>query len=98
MSSEQERQDGVNQRLFEKLDDVSRLVSDMRVEVAEMKAELRMRKECPNPGACIELAKRVDEHDRVIQQAKGGWKLIIAATISSGALGALIVQWVMPKH
>lgn len=98
MSAEQERQDGVNQRLFEKLDDVSRLVSDMRVEVAEMKAELRMRKECPNPGACIDLAKRVDEHDRVIQQAKGGWKLIIGATITSGALGAFIAHWLGGKH
>lgn len=86
-------QDDTNTRIFEKLDALTAIVTDLRVEIVEVKTELRLRKECPEPGACIALAKTVTEHERTINQAKGGWKLITGAVISSGLLGGLITNW-----
>lgn len=91
-------QDDTNDRIFQKLDALSSVVNDLRIEVVELRTEMRLRKECPAPGSCIDLAKRVDAHEEVIQQAKGGWRLIVGSTITSGALGAWVSHWLTSSH
>lgn len=90
-------QDDVNIRIFEKMDALSTMLNEVRIDVVELRTELRLRKECPAPGSCVELKKLVDEHDRVFQQARGGWAVIVAATVSSGALGAAISHWMQKQ-
>jgi hypothetical protein len=90
-------QDDVNQRLFEKIDALTAVVNDLRVEVVEMRTEMRLRKECPSPGECVVLSAKVAEHEKVIQQARGGWKLVTAAVISSGMLGGIVTNWLSSK-
>lgn len=102
--ADQRRQDDVNARLFKKIDDLTKMVSDMRVEVVEVKTTLTLRKDrdCPSPGLCMELQKTLNEHSKVIEQARGGWKVIVGATISSGLLGAVFTAFLTglfgPKH
>jgi len=90
-------QDDTNQRIFEKIDLLTSILNDMRVEMVEMRTELRLRKECPNPGACLELAVKVADHERTIEQARGGWKVIAAAVFSSGLLGGVVSSWLTSK-
>lgn len=90
-------QDDTNDRIFEKLDALSSLVNNMRIELVELRTEMRLRKECPAPGSCVQLAEQVKAHEELMQQAKGGWKLIVGATISSGALGAAISHFLQNK-
>ena len=90
-------QDDTNQRIFEKIDHLTAIINDMRVEMGEMRTELRMRKECPSPGACVDLAAKVAEHEQVIQQARGGWKIVAAAVFSSGLLGGVVTNWLQSK-
>jgi hypothetical protein len=90
-------QDDINQRIFEKLDALSLVINDLRMEVVELRTEMRLRKECPAPGSCVDLAKTVKNHEEMMQQAKGGWKLIVGATISSGALGAAISHLIQKR-
>lgn len=90
-------QDDTNDRIFEKLDALSSLVNNMRIELVELRTEIRLRKECPSPGACLQLAEQVKAHEELLQQAKGGWKLIVGATVSSGALGAAIAHFLQNK-
>ena len=91
------QQDDINQRIFEKFDHLTSVLNELRVELVELRTELRLRKECPQPGACVELAAKVAEHERIVQQAKGGWKFITGAVISSGLLGGLVSNWLFSK-
>ena len=91
------QQDDINQRIFEKFDHLTSVLNELRVELVELRTELRLRKECPEPGACLHLAAKVAEHEKVIQQAKGGWKVVAAAVFSSGLLGGVVSNWLASK-
>lgn len=52
-----------------KLDEVSRIVHATQIEVAGLKAAMNGRRECPNPGMCVELKKELDEMDDRIEAA-----------------------------
>jgi hypothetical protein len=89
-------QDDINVRIFEKLDLLTSAINDMRIEMVELRTEIRLRKECPEPGACVLLRKQVEKHEEMVQQAKGGWRLLAFAATSGGLLGALISRWLKP--
>jgi hypothetical protein len=89
-------QDDINQRIFEKFDLLTSAVSELRIEMVEMRTEIRLRKDCPEPGACVALRAQVEKHEQMVQQAKGGWRLLAFAATSGGLLGALITRWLKP--
>ena len=56
-----------------------------------------MKKECPNPGACLQLAPRVDMLDNRLTslemsraESRGSWKAIAGLITASGFIGAAL--------
>lgn len=85
-------QDDVNDRIFKKLDALTDLVGELRTEVAVIKTSVALRKECQDPNLCLALKPKVDEHETMLNQLKGGWKVIAGATVASGIIGALTMK------
>lgn len=90
-------QDDTNARIFEKLDALSEVLHEMRIEVVELRTEIRLRKECPSPGLCVELKDMIDEHEKEIQRARGGWKVLTIVAATAGAVASSLIGW-LQKH
>lgn len=72
------------ERMEEKIDGVIASVGKVAVSVAALTAEVKSIKQCPNPGACVDLKQEVDKLKSKHSELKGAWKLslVVAAVVS----------------
>jgi hypothetical protein len=84
-------------RIFEKLDELSNSIADLRVDIAKLQATPG----CPNPGLCDSLIEKAKDHERRIDslEAWRNWVFGIAAAISFFAFaGWEITKSFFTKH
>lgn len=83
--------------LTAKVDTLGLQVAASNVQMAELKTEMRIRPQCPKPGACLELEVEIAElHKRLtpleakLQQSVGGKRMLYVILTICTALGGII--------
>ena len=58
--------------------------------LVRIEERLRLQKDCPNPGLCLELKPTVNTLVKDMEQIRGGWKIIGGLIAASSAVGAFV--------
>jgi len=90
MSDDQARQ------IFDLLRKQSEQLAAIDKRLFGVETEMRLRPICPSPGLCSKLEPKVNEHEQVLQRAKGGWWVItVIPTLSS--IAGFLLAWYYTK-
>jgi len=79
------------------------LLQEVRESQIRVETTLAVRQVCPAPGSCVKLEKRIDEIERITNQAVGmGTVAKIAYSALGGAVAApvvtLLLRYLTEKH
>jgi DNA repair exonuclease SbcCD ATPase subunit len=84
------------QTLSEQTRELARLNTNIetdRAHYVEQKKSLDQRL-CANPNLCLDLKPKVEKHEKILNEQKGGWKVLCALFGAAGAIGGL-VGWLL---
>jgi hypothetical protein len=79
-------------RLEAEMPKVQDLLREVREGMIRVEERLKNFSTCPSPGACVELRRLVNEHQKFIDQAQGAGTLakILWAVLGVAGAGALV--------